>query len=585
MKERSEILEKYKWDLTSYIKDKDMLEGEFEYIENNYKKFKEFYGKLENRETLLKFFKFDDEFSKRTDRLACYIYHSLDVDKSDSYYLSLISKLEFLSTKINEETAFIVPQLTNLSEEYLNELINDGAFSEYKRTLYSILRNKAHKLSEHDSELVSKMGMFLGGTSNSFDMLTTGEIEFDEVKVDGKAYQVNEANYSLLMNNKNREVRRLALKSLMSGYGGKNKTITSMYLNDIHEDIFFARLHNFASVREEALFDEEVDKSVYDRLIEEINANLPLLHAFMERKRQALGLDKIAYYDAMVSFQDEHEYDVDEAIEMVKNATKPLGEEYQKIVNEKFSERCIDYMPNKNKETGAYSSGCYGCPSVILMNYTSDLKSVYTLAHEMGHSMHSEFSNRFQPYATSSYKIFVAEVASTVNEILLYNYLVKNADEKLKKSLIFDLFDEFRSTVYRQTMFSEFESWIHEELENEKPKTYDDLNKYYFDLNKKYYGEKVEIPDELKYEWSRIPHFYRPFYVYKYATGFISAICIVENILTDKNYYKKYINFLKSGSSKDVISLLKDIDVDLTQKTPYNRAFKYLREQLDLLNN
>ena len=583
MQERKDVLEKYKWDLSSYIKDEKMLNEEFSYLENNFLKFKNFYGKFDDSNQLLQFFKFDDEYSIRLDRLACYIYHSLDVDKSNSYFLALVSKLDYLSTKISEATAFVYPQLLNLDEGYLLSLIDNKDFSTYRRTIETILRNKPHKLTEHDSELISKMGMFLGGTSNAFNMLTTGEISFDDVTVNGKTYQVNEANYSVLMNNKNREVRQLALKSLMTGYGDKNKTITSMYLNDIHEDIFFAKLHNFTSVLDEALFDEEVDKAVYERLIKEVNNNLPILHEIMEEKRKALGLDKMAYYDVMVSFEEDKKYSIDEAVEMVKQATLPLGDEYRKILLEKFSQKCIDYMPNKNKETGAYSSGCYGCPSVILMNFTEDLKSVYTLAHEMGHTMHSELSNRTQPYSTSNYKIFVAEVASTVNEILLYNSLIKNADEKLRKALVFDLFDEFRSTVFRQTMFSEFESWIHEALEKEIPKTYEDLNNYYLELNKKYYGEKVEIPDELKYEWSRIPHFYRPFYVYKYATGFISAVCIVENLLNDKDYYKKYINFLKSGSSKDVISLLQEIDVDLTTADPYNRAFKYLREQLTII--
>ena len=217
------------------------------------------------------------------------------------------------------------------------------------------------------------------------------------------------------------------------------------------------------------------------------------------------------------------------------------------------------------------------------MNYVEDLRSVYTLAHEMGHTMHSELSNRNQPYATSQYKIFVAEVASTVNEMLLYQSLIKNADEKTKLSLAFDLFDEFRSTVYRQTMFSEFESWIHDELENKRPKTYEDLNNFYYNLNKKYYGENLELPEELKFEWSRIPHFYRPFYVYKYATGFISALCIVEKLLNEKDYYKKYINFLKAGSSKGVIELLKDIDVDLTTDKPYKYAFEFLNKQLEIV--
>ena len=429
------------------------------------------------------------------------------------------------------------------------------------------------------------MSLFLSAPSDIFDALTTGEIKFEDINLNGEEFEVNEANYSKLMSNKNREVRRLASKNLMLGYAGKNKTITTAYLSDIQSDVFMANLKKFSSVKEQCLFYEEVDEKVYNRLIEQINKNVCVLHNIAEAKRKALGLDKIAYYDLMVPLSAEKHYNIDEAVALVREAVKPLGEEYQTLICEKFNEKVIDYLPNENKETGAYSSGCYGCPSIVLMNYVEDLRSVYTLAHEIGHAMHSEFSNRFQPYSTSQYKIFVAEVASTVNEILLYNYLIKDADENTKKALTFDILDEFRSTVFRQTMFSEFESKIHEELENKVPLTYEDLNNYYYELNKKYFGENVELPCELKYEWSRIPHFYRPFYVYKYATGFISALCIVEKLLTEKDYYKKYINFLKSGSSKGVIDLLKDIDVDLTTDKPYEIAFKYLKEQLNNINS
>ena len=585
MKKREEIEEQYKWDLSSYIKDEKMLNEEFEYLKTNYPNFKKYNNKLSNKEMLLELFKFSDEFDQRLDRLACYIFHSLDQDKSNTYFLNLSKKLEFLSTEISQATAFISPQMLKLKTSYLKEVAQDVRFKDYKRSLEETIRDKKHRISEHDNILFSKMSMFLSSANDAYDNLTTGEIEFESFELDGEKFDVNEANYSKFMCNKNREVRKNALHSLMSGYGKVNRTLTSTYTNDILKDIFFAKISKFKSVKEEALFNEEVDKKVYDKLIDQINKHLYVLHEILEEKRKILKLEKIAYYDVMIPISEQKKYSIDKAIELIKVATRPLGEEYNQIMSKKFSSNCIDYLPNKNKETGAYSSGCYGCPSVILMNYVDDLRSVYTLAHEMGHTMHSELSNRTQPYATSQYKIFVAEVASTVNEMLLYQSLIKEADEKTKISLAFDLFDEFRSTVYRQTMFSEFESWIHDELENQKPKTYEDLNNFYFELNKKYFGDRVELPDELKFEWSRIPHFYRPFYVYKYSTGFISALCIVEKLLNEKDYYKKYINFLKAGSSKGVIDLLKDIDVDLTTNKPYEYAFKFLNEQLNMVKN
>lgn len=581
---REAVDDRYKWDLTCYIKDDKMLNDELNFIKQNYVKYKDFYNRFNDKVSLLEYFKFDDEFSKRLDKLYCYVFHSLDVDKSNTKFIKLKDELGYIGDEISQATSFISPQLLDLNEEYLKEVYNDKDFETYKRTIEDLIRNKPHKLSEHDNGIISQMGLFLGGTSVAFDIMSSGEMTFDSFVVDGKTYNVDEANYSKLLNNDNREVRKNTLKSLMTGYGKFNKTITSLYLNDIQEDVFFSKLHKFNSIKEECLFEEEVSPNVYNKLINQVNNNLPLLHKIVDEKRKALNLNEIAYYDLMVENKErKEEYSVEDAINLVLKAVQPLGEEYLQIVGKKFKEKTIDFMPNDNKETGAYSSGCYGCPSVILMNFVGDLKSVYTLAHEMGHSMHSELSNKYQPYSTSQYEIFVAEVASTVNEILLYHQLINTADDEMKKSLVYDIFDEFRATVFRQTMFSEFEDWIHKELENKNPKTYEDLNDFYYNLNKKYYGNNIILPDELKYEWSRIPHFYRPFYVYKYATGFLSAICIVENILRDKEYYKKYTNFLKSGSSKDVVQLLRDIDVDLETDEPYKRAFAFLEKQLNLL--
>lgn len=573
MKERSEIEERYKWDLSSYIKDKDMLQEEFNYLENNFKHYKKFYKKFDNKETLLEYINFDNEFSLKYERLASYIYHRLDEDTSNTEFLSLMKRFDFLSNQIGEATSFVSPQMLSLENGYIQQIIADERFKDYKRYFSLILEEKKHKISEHDSKIFAKMSMFLGAPHDAYNALITGEIEFEDVKVDGKIYPVNEATYNKNLTNKNREVRRLSLSSLMNGYGKINKTLTSLYLNDVASDIFFAQHAKFKSVKEQALFGEEVTVEVYDKLIAQINKHIPVLHEMMEEKRKALKLDEIAYYDLFMPLTAEKSYSVEEGIELVKKATLPLGEEYNKIMCQKFEDKVIDYLPNKNKETGAYSSGCYGCPSIILMNYVDNLESVHTLAHEMGHAMHTELSNRTQHYANADYKIFVAEVASTVNEMLLYHSLVENADKDLKRALVFNVFNQFRTTVFRQTMFSEFEDWVHAQVENKVPLTYQDLNDYYFSLNKKYYGEKVALPEELKYEWSRIPHFYRPFYVYKYATGLISAVCITEKLREDKEYYKKYINFLKSGSIKGVLDLLKEIDVDLTTDQPYEIAF------------
>lgn len=584
MEKRENIDEKYKWDLSCYL-DEDKIEEEFEYLKEAYKPLTRFNKKFTDKEMLLQYFKESKEFSIRTNKLASYIYHTLNQETSNIKYKKYLDRYNFLATDSAEALYFVGPQLDNLKIAYIKELMADDRFKNHKRKLEGIIEKKKHRVDEKTTKLLTKMDLFLNCGSDCFGELTTTEMRFEDFEIDNVKYEVNESTYAKLLNNKNREVRKKGLNSLMEGYGKLNKTITQMYINQCNKDIFFSKLEKFKSLKEMILFYEEVKPKVYDTLIKEINKKLPLMQKIFEQKRKILNLDKIAYYDLMLELTEDKEYTVEEAQKMVKDATRILGEEYSKLLDEKLNSKLIDYLPNKDKETGAYSSGSYGCPSIVLMNFVNDYNSVSTLAHELGHAIHTEFSDRYQPYETSDYEIFVAEVASTVNELLLHNYMMKNADDETKQTLVFNLFDHIRSTIFRQTMFSEFEDWVHNMLENKTPLTYDDLNNCYYDLCKKYYGENVELPDELKYEWSRIPHFYRPFYVYKYATGFISALCIVQKLETEKDYYKKYINFLKSGSSKDPVCLLKDIDVDLTTSKPYDLAFDYIRKQLEELKD
>jgi len=332
------------------------------------------------------------------------------------------------------------------------------------------------------------------------------------------------------------------------------------------------------------MFSEEVDEKVYDNLIKNINARVNVLQDIVKLRAKYLNLGDIAYYDLFTTIGNTCSYTIEQAIDIIKQALTPLGDEYQEMLGEKFNQQVIDYLPNENKRSGAYSTDIYGYPSLVLMNYVNTYDSVSTLAHEIGHAMHSDLSNKSLPQELASYQIFVAEVASTVNEILLNLYVSKNLNNESKIGLIFELLDGVRSTIFRQTLFSEFEDFAHTEMEKEMPLTYEDFNNKYYQLNKKYYGEHIELPSELKYEWARIPHFYTPFYVYKYATGFVSALCIVQNILEDSEYYKRYISFLKSGCSKSPVELLQDIGVDLTTDEPYNKAFKFIENLINELN-
>lgn len=577
MKKRNEIDELYKWDLSSYVKDENELKQNLQYLKDNANKYQEYYGKFNDKSILKQYLKFDEEYTIIFYKTSAFIGHTLNTDTSNTKYINYSKQLEFIAKICGEAGSYITPQLNDLADDYLNELIDDEDLVDYKLFFKGILKNMPHKVSEQDSKLLSKMTLCLGNDSDIFDTLTNGEIKFDSIiDKDGNKHEVYEADYSKWLQNDDRNLRQQAFRSIMSGYGGKIRTLACLYTNDIQYDIFDNELTKFASTREKSMFHEEVDSKVYDVLIRNINSRLDILQNILKLKAKYLNIGDMAYYDMMLNVGQKNSYTIEQAKDMVKKCTKILGTEYQQILNEKFEQGVIDYLPNENKQTGAYSSGVYGCPSIVLMNYVGDYNSVSTLAHEIGHAMHTEFSDRNQSFPLSDYVIFVAEVASTVNEILLNLHVQNTSNDMEKKTLIFELLDSLRATVYRQTLFSEFEDFSHNELEKGNPLTYEDYNNKYYELNKKYYGDSIVLPEELKYEWSRIPHFYRAFYVYKYATGFVSALCIVQNLLEDGNYYKKYINFLKSGCSKPPVELLKDIGVDLTTDEPYNKAFKFI---------
>lgn len=582
MQKRDEIDKKYKWDLLSYVKDEQQLEDNLNYLKQNASKYGDFYGKFNDRDELLRYLKFDDEYCEVYYKTGAFIGHTLNVDTSNTRYINYTKRLELISKDCGEAGFYISSQLNDLSDDYLHQLISDKEFKDYKKFFKDILRNKPHKVGEQENKLLSKMSLCLGNDSEIFDTLTNGEIKFDSIKDSkGDILDVYEADYAKLLNNNDRKVREGAFKSIMNGYGGKIRTLACLYTNDIQYDIFNNDITKFNSTRERAMFYEDVDDKVYDTLIKNINARIDVLQNILRLKSKYLNIKDMAYYDMMLNVSEPKTYTVEQAVDLVKECTKILGGEYQGVLEEKFNQGVIDYLPNENKQTGAYSSGVYGCPSIVLMNFVGDYNSVSTLAHEIGHAMHTELSDRNQPLQLSDYVIFVAEVASTVNEILLNLHVQTTASKDEKISLIFELMDNLRSTVYRQTLFSEFEDFCHSELEKGNPLTYEDYNNKYYELNKKYYGDSIILPEELKYEWSRIPHFYNAFYVYKYATGFVSALCIVQNLLEDKEYYKKYINFLKSGCTKSPVELLQDIDVDLTSDKPYIKAFKFIQNLIN----
>jgi len=582
MLKRSEVEKKYCWDL-SFYKDENEVNNEFEVLAKEAEKYKQFEGKLSDINSMLEYFKFDLQYDLKINKLAFYVGNRLNADLGDVESIKLSNKLTILGSKLSELTAYVRPEMLELSEEYLNNVIKDPRFADYTHTLKEIIRQKPHKISKENSVLISKMSQFLGASSEIYETLSDSELKFESVKTtDGKTIEVNEAEFSNILQSNDRKVRKDGFESIMNGYKSHIKTFANTLLTDMKEDIFFARLENFDSVKSMELFDEEEPSKVYDILIKNVRKYSYLLKKLVDIKANAMGLKDFAYYDLYKSMQkSEKKYTIEDAQTIITDVLKVMGKEYLNKLDKKLKEQKIDYLPNENKRGGAYSSSVYGLPAVILMNFNKNLDSVYTLIHEMGHTLHSEFSNEYQSQHTCNYTIMAAEVASTVNEMLLYRYLSSKAKTKEEKqAYLFELLDKFRTTIFRQTLFSEFEDRVHTSLENSEVKTFEDLNKLYYDLNVEYYGNKIVLPESLSYEWARIPHFYTPFYVHKYATGLISAIAISKKIVEIKGYNERYLNYLKSGDSKPTVELLKELDVDLTTDAPYVEAFGYLEQEI-----
>lgn len=582
MKLRSQIADEFKWDLSSYISNEKEIDETFKIMEDMIKILPTYIGKLSNKEILLEYFtKYENEFIK-IHKLAHFISHSLDVDSTDTKMLALNQKFDILYTKMNEADAFFLPQMFELDDNYLNSLLDDVRFKDYDNTIKDILKQKPHKLDEKTNVLLSKMGGFLGNNSNIHSILTDSEMYFDDaVDSMGKKHKVDNATAPVYLRSKDKTLRKTTFESRMKAFERLNKTFAELYLKDIELDKFNYKLRNYNSLLEEVLSSEDVPTSVFENNIKNVNKFIPLLQEYIKFQNK-LSKDKtFAYYDLFEDTKNKQKITLDKAHNLVLNAITPIGEEYVNLVKNKLSDKSIDYMPNANKNSGAYCSNCYDAKTLILMNYNHDFNSVSTLIHEMGHCINAEYFNSAQPREKANISIFAAEIASTTNEILLNLFMQKNASKKDKCYYIRTLLEDVRSTIFRQTLFSEFELYVHDCIDKEIPITYADLNKKYFELNQKYYGKSCVLPKSLQYEWERIPHFYSAYYVYTYSTGMITSITLAYKLLHEKDFNKKYIDFLKNGTSKPAVEILKEIGVDLTTDEPFETAFKFIREQLN----
>lgn len=583
MKTRNQIDEKYKWDI-GLFKTEEEINSAFADLEFLTKEFPKFNGRFTDKEIFFSYFLDYKEKMLNIGRLSFFIGNTLNTDVTNVEMLKLSQRFEILYSKFQKATSFIKPQLDDLSEEYLNELLKDIRCKDLDNEIKEILKNKPHKIDEKTSHVLSLINNSFENSENVFEVLTNSEIKFEDAENSkGKKIKVSESEYSKFLSGTDRKLRETAFNSIMNGYSNFNKTLSELFIKDLKAKNDDVNLFNFNNLLELKLHEEEIPAIVYNNNIKIVNKNIKLLQNYIKTFKTKSNIKDFAYYDLFVSNSKADKITIEKAHKIMLSALAPLGEEYISLVSKKINDKSIDYMPNKNKRGGAYCSDFYSAKTLILMNWTNDYNSLSTLCHEMGHCINAEYFNNYQPMEKSGITIFAAEIASTVNEILLNQYMLKNAKtNKEKEFYLKEFLNDVRSTIFRQTLFSEFEYFAHTSIEKEQPITYKELNEKYYELNKKYYGNSCKLPKNLQYEWSRIPHFYSPYYVYCYSTGLISAITIANKILKDNSFATEYIKFLKNGTAKPPVEILKEIGIDLTTNKPFDDAFKFIKEQLDI---
>ena len=580
---RSEINNKFKWKIEDIFACEDDCYLSLEEIKKELD-FSMFKGNLNTAINIKNCF--DKLYNVLAKLEVCSVYAMMkhDEDGSLSSSVKLVGAVDSVEVEFSTQTSFINPELTSLPLEFLKELSNDVLLVDYKKDIQQIIEYKPHVLGDEAEMVLALGGKIYGGFKKIFSLIDDVDLDYPTIKVDNKKIKVTGATYSLLLQNKDREVRKKAFKSYYKAYNKVLNTITAVYQSNLDKNVFFTKVRKFSSCLDRALFGEEVDKSVYLNLIKSVHVALPILHRYIKDRKEILA-GELNMYDLYVPLVEDAELNLDyeEAFKLVKEGLKPLGENYLKLLDTAYNDGWIDVYENEGKRSGAYSVCVYNLKHpYVLLNHTKTTHSVFTIAHELGHAIHSYKSNNAQPITTADYRIFVAEVASTVNEILLIKHLIKTSkDSKTKKYFLSYYLDTIRTTLFRQTMFAEFEQIAHEKAEKGEGISKEEFNSIYLKLNKKYYGKSVKSNKEISYEWARIPHFYSAFYVYKYATGIISAIAIAERILQgEENAVEDYFNFLSSGSKDKPVELLKLAGVDLNDIETYKKAFNSFESAL-----
>ena len=585
---RSDIKVDDTWRLEDIFSTDDAWEKEYNEIQQALPKLTEFKGKLgDSAASLHEALSYQDEVMERLGKLYTYAHMRYDQDTTNSKYQALNDRARNLYTQASSISSYIVPEILSIDEVKIKQFLGEKEeLKLYEHALDEINRQRPHVLSAEKEELLAEASEVLDSSSNTFGMLNNADLTFPTIKDEnGEEVEITHGRYIRFLESEDRRVREEAFKAVYGKYDEFKNTFASTLSGTVKKDNFSAKVRNYDSARQAALSSDNIPEEVYENLVNTIHDHLDLLQRYVKLRKEVLKLDEVHMYDLYTPLIKDVKMEVtyDEAKDYILKGLEPLGEDYISILEEGFENRWVDVHENKGKRSGAYSSGTYGTNPYILMNWQDNVNNLFTLAHEFGHSVHSYYTRKSQPYPYGNYSIFVAEVASTCNEALLNHYLLNTIDDEKKRLYLLNHFLEgFRGTVFRQTMFAEFEHIIHQKAQDGEPLTPELLTKTYYDLNKKYFGEDIVVDEEIGLEWSRIPHFYYNYYVYQYATGYSAATALSNQILEEgQPAVDRYVEFLKAGSSDYPIEVLKKAGVDMTSSTPIEEACKVFEEKLN----
>ena len=582
-------MEKYKWNLKDIFENEEDFYSTYKEVENSCSKIQRFKGTLkESSNNIYECYSFLEKIEEMILKLEAYATLKYHQNLQDSENIKRYKDVENLVQNFSNEISYITPEMTDIDEELLLKYLDENDnLKKYERIIKQIIKDKKHVLSEKEEYILSKYSTVLNAFDNIYTMLCDVDFKFDDVEKNDEKLKLTHATYSIFLQDKDKKIRKKAFENMYRKYKEYIEVIAENYTNYVKKCSISADIRKYKSSLESAVESDDSNEKVYNNLVETVNKNLYLNHKYMKLKAKMLNMDKLHMYDVYVNpiVEEKEKIEYEEACKNVLEVLRVMGKDYTDTVKKAMENRWIDVYENDNKYSGGYSMGVYSVHPYILLNYTDDIESESTLIHELGHTMHSYLSSNAQSLFNSEYTIMVAEVASTVNEMLLAEYLISKENDRTKKAyLINSQIDRIRATLIRQTMFAEFEKDIHEKISKDISLSADDICEIYFELNKKYFGESVISDEQIKYEWARIPHFYSAFYVYKYATGISSAIMIANKILNNENeYVDKYLNMLSLGGSKDSLDLLRLVDVDLESSTSVQNAFKYFEEKINQL--